>query len=454
MLGGSSRSNQCRVLGLLIIGASLLVLDVPAAAPLRAAALRSLEPGARTAAHRSGARAVDRRGTPLRVIISRTGLETHEPTLGIGRSGSVFTVAYQSSIVGIDVLRSNDLGRSWEVVSPKLASQVNSHLLSVDPYIYVDELTGRIFTIDLTVACSYMSFSDDGGGSWTTNPLACGRPVNDHQTLFAGPPVSSEVEGYRNVIYYCFNDMLESNCSKSLDGGLTFSSTKAPAYPRSCGGLHGHGVVGPRGEVLLPMAWCGEAYLAISRDEGDTWTRTRVAPGLAHLDPSVAVDSKGNIYYAWQGQNRLAYLAISRDGGKSWSRPMMIAAPGVEGVNLLTLDVGRPGTVGFAYMGTQNASPSRMKWYGYVGVSTNILRGRPLFRTAQVNNSQRPFKNGECGPGRCGEAVLDFIDVVVDDQGFPWAVFVDACVASCEPDQPTEATEGVVAYLRKDSKRP
>ena len=68
---------------------------------------------------------------------------------------------------------SND-GKSWKDVTPNLGG-VGTHVLSMDPYIHIDEATQRIFNIDLTVACSILSFTDDRGKSWTTNPLACGE---------------------------------------------------------------------------------------------------------------------------------------------------------------------------------------------------------------------------------------------------------------------------------------
>jgi len=446
------RSLQTVRRGLLTIalcgGALVLVVTGQARSTLALGASEAarLQEAGRTVAHYEGGKPVHGARPIARALLSRTGFETGEPTLGLDANGSVFTVAWETSLA-IDVLRSDTGGRSWNVVSPTFGDDVRRHLLTVDPYLYLDRRTKRLFTVDLTTACSYLSFSDDGGASWTTNPLACGRPVNDHQTLFAGPPVTSDPTDYANVVYYCFNDTLASSCSKSLDGGMTFALTGSPAFPHSgCGGLHGHGVVGPRGEVLLPMSRCDEPYLAISRDEGDTWKRVRIARTGSHPDPSVAVDSKGNIYYAWQSLNRQPYLSISRDGGRTWSKPIMIATTGVRAVNLLTIDVVEPGRIGFAYMGTPDVTPP-WRWFGYIGMSEDVLARKPLFHTAVANPTDRPFKRGSCGPMRCGEAVLDFLDVVLDGSGMPWATFVDACIASCKLDDSQEEHEGVVAYL-------
>jgi len=392
-------------------------------------------------------------------------------------------------------MRSKDRGDSWEVVSPKIGTR-NAQLLSLDPYTYVDlppddKDLSRVFTIDLTVACSYVSFSDDGGASWLTNPLVCGRPVNDHQTLFGGPPVTSTTIGYPNVIYYCWNDIASSSCQKSLDGGLTFTVTGAPVFPGEnadnqdpgfygvpglCGGLHGHGFVDNKGVVYLPREYCREPWLAISHDEGLTWDKVLVskkvgAGNLGDVDPSVAVDKAGNIYYAWIGNDRLPYLATSTNGGKDWSEAMMIAPPGVNEANLPSLSVGGNGKVAVAYMGTENGPGKpfptvecnavqdqlgcpepeeyeKTTWNGYTTITANALAKNPVFYSNTVNNKKDPLIRGACGPGRC-KAVLDFIDVVIDRTGTVWSAWVDGCIAICTTTGPNNlGSDGVIGSLK------
>ena len=188
-----------------------------------------------------------------------------------------------------------------------------------------------------------------------------------------GPPVTSTTIGYPNIIYYCWNDIASSSCQKSLDRGLTFPVAGSPVFPGEdienedeghygvrglCGGLHGHGFVDNKGVVYLPREYCREPWLAISRDEGLTWERGLVvkkvgAGNLGDVDPSVAVDKQGNIFYSWIGNDRLPYLATSKDGGKTWSKPMMIAPPGVNEANLPSIVLGGNGKVAIAYMGNR-----------------------------------------------------------------------------------------------------
>lgn len=433
-----------------------------------------------------------------RIVIDKAAIGSGEPTLGVTNEGNIFYTAIQSN-TRVEVLRSTNDGERWEVVSPKFPNGRNAQLLSFDPYLWVDDAEGidRIFTIDLTVACAYLSYSDDEGETWVTNPLACGRPVNDHQTLFSGPASISLTVSFPHVVYYCWNDVATSSCTKSLDGGITFLPTGSPAFPGvdpnaedpgidpgkpwdpkgQCGGLHGHGHVSLDGTVYLPKGHCGQPWLAISKNEGATWEVVQVAKnGVAHHEASVATDRKGNIYYAYSARNRMLYLVVSRDGGKSWTKPMMVAAPDVNETNLPSIDVGGVGKVAMAYMGTTNSPgfpfpvspgtttnpdcfvaqlpcppPEEYKnttWHGYVTVTRNALAKEPVFYSTTVNDKRDPLKRTTCGPGRCGLTILDFIDVTIAPDGQVWSSWTDACVFACaQGGDQDSGNESVVGRL-------
>lgn len=452
-------------------GAAIVVAMMLVAAIGAQAEQTERSSGGRAVASRDGKRA----GAP-RLPVARTysvGMHALEPTLGLTPGGTVFYAAagfeFAGRLPGTQILRSDDGGKTWENTSPRVLGQ-NTMPLTLDPYVYVDRDidgdTGRVFTIDLTLACSYMSFSDDKGESWITNPLSCGRPVNDHQTLFSGPPATSTPVGYPNLLYYCWNDVGSSSCSKSLDGGITFVPTGAPAFegfePGNedpgffgqsgfCGGLHGHGAVGPDGTVYLPREYCGKPMVAISNDEGRTWIRVEVSKkirstsqpreGAAH--PSVAVDKKGNVYYMWIGaEDRLAYLSVSKNGGESWSRPVVVNPPGLKETNLPQITARGKGKIALVYYGSTNSPFPRCgldctpkdyektTWNGYLTMSANALGKNPLFLTGTVNNPKDPLIRQRCGPGRCQWA-YDFIDVEIGNDGVPYGAFVDGCMDEC-----------------------
>lgn len=425
--------------------------------------------GGKAVAHYAGGKRI--KGTLARrapkAQLSRLDHGAGEPTIAFNKKGDAFVPAAEIALRNtVDVMRSQDNGRTWKNVSPQLGGE-NVHATTLDPYVWNDERTGRIYTIDLTVACSILSWTDDAGKSWTTNPLACGVPVNDHQTLFGGAPaLDRPADLYESVLYYCWNNVASSYCSKSIDGGLTFTATGSPAYEGAgedgfCGGLHGHGVVGPDGTVLLPREYCNRAYLAISKDEGMTWTRVRVAkmPTSGGSDTSVAVDKAGNIYYMFvSGKNALPYITVSKNDGKSWSKPMQVGAPGLREANLPTIDALGPGKIAFAYMGSENVKIterdgeqtrdySTATWNGYIGMSANATSKKPVFYTGTANDKRDPIYRQKCGPGRCG-AVFDFVDIEIAPDGTPWAPFVDACVTICAQGAPgNDGDEGITGRL-------
>jgi hypothetical protein len=456
--------------------------------------------------------------TDVHPCLVETGFRAFEPTLGIGPDGALFVDAFTADPVRDapafpEVVRTTDHGTTWERVSPQLAG-TNSHPTSEDPYLYVDKDTGRVFSIDLlpTIMCAEISFSDDAGTTWTTTVGGCRHA--DHETVFAGPPVTSHPSGYPNVVYYCSESDgaslygLASACSKSLDGGLTWLPTGAPAFfddpsagpgdygiPGNCGPPHGHGFVGRDGTVYLPRGWCGQPWLAISKDEGATWRRVRVAhngmaltdAGIWEHEAGIVADAEGNLFYTWVGRDRLPYLAVSRDGGTTWSDPMMVAPPGVKETALPGIDVGPDGRVAIVYIGSTDSQGAPfiecpgltddpagcatglvnlsfavrddvntryrdVTWNGYITVSLDPMANAPTFISTSVNDPDNPLARGLCGPNpyRCEEG--DFVDVVVGPDGTPWAAFVDGCVTACvhpssDADKHGNANQGVVGRL-------
>ena len=330
---------------------------------------------------------------------------------------------------------------------------VSTHAISQDPYLYVDHANDidRIFDIDLNLGCNEISYSDNNGALWVTNPIACGEPVNDHQTVFSGKPVTSTLTPlYPKVVYYCFNKLAYTDCTKSLDGGITWIPTANTGNPE-CSGLNGHGLADSRGWIYIPYAGCANRpTIAMSKDEGATWTNIHVAPTLPINggDPSLAIDSKNNLYYLWNDQDRRVMLSVSKNAGKTWSTPLNVTAPGVKATNLATLTVGAPGKVAIAYYGTTMTPGKGAFWNGYLASGVDVLGGNPTFYTATINDPKHAYKVDSCGPGRCGR-VLDFIDVEIAPDGAPWAAFVDACAAGCEQTkvESIHDNEGVIGTL-------
>jgi hypothetical protein len=383
-----------------------------------------------------------------------------EPTIGVTADGVVF------SDLQTKVVRSKDQGRTWEEVTPP------GHVTSLDPYLYVDKGTSRVYKSDLAGTCQLLSWSDDRGETWTSAPAACN--MSDHQSLTAAKPVSSTTVGYPHVLYSCSQTLgyngysMASGCDKSLDGGLTWVPTGTLPFsnpspygvgPGSgdsgidgvCGGNAGQAHAGPDGTLYIARGWCGQPWLAVSRDEGLTWTRTQVAkngmntsvsggfglvaPGSGQSDheASVVTDGRGGVYVVWMALDRLPYLAVSRDGGATFGPPLRLSAPGVREAWGPALDVDSRGRLAVAYMASKDSpgapwtgSYAGTTFTGWVSVVERPLDRAPVVVAGPASAPDAPFVRGACGPGRCNSAVLDFIDVAMGPRGDAWASFVDS----------------------------
>ncbi|MCA1824989.1 MAG: glycoside hydrolase, partial [Frankia sp.] len=452
---------SARRIGLAVVGvAAFGSFCAASAAPARGPAFVST-----AVAHYPGGVVAKVKHRP-RIELYKTGFTgAGEPTIGVAKDGAIY------ADVMTKVVRSTDRGRSWRDVSP-------GHATSLDPYLYVDKTTQRVFKSDLLGTCQALSWSDDRGESWTTAPAACNQ--SDHQTIYAGKPTLSPLtSGYPNILYNCSQTVgyngfsTASGCAKSLDGGTSWTPTGTFAFndpspygaaadsgdsgiPAHCIGDIGPIFVGTDGTLYVSRGWCGQPWLAASTDEGLTWTRTQVAkngmsttvdggfglvaPGSGQSDHEAAVvaDRNGNVFVMWVALNRLPYIAVSRDHGKTWGPPLMVGAPGVNEAWGPALDIDDRGAVAFTYIGTRNSpgkpwtkSYSDTTWSGYLGRIDKPLTARPLIFSGPVSPlSTYPLVQGACGPDRCNEGVLDFVDVIFGPDHTMWGAFVDTANAS------------------------
>jgi hypothetical protein len=407
-----------------------------------------------------------------------------EPTIGVNARGAALypsikfdgPAGFPKTLVYV----TKDNGTTWSDRTPTVGNMVASDPTSEDPYVYADPVTGRIFNLDLYIGCSNMQYSDDDGMTWVTNPITCGIPVNDHQTLAAGPAVPPLVSNpvFPRVLYYCVNQLAGSTCTHSLDGGLTWldpaqafggpqASGESGPHVDQCGGLNGHVYASEKsGTVFLP-AGCGVAEVARSTDNGVTWTDIVVdkTVGFDGHDGSVAADANGTVYYFWLDGRTLPRLSVSHDDGLSWGPALNVTAPGVTTAKYPAITAGLGGRVAFLYVGstvthgaaydagcrdpplcTQGAKyPAELHnatWNGYITFSLDASSPNATFATVMANSAADPLARGYCS-GRCyksgGNGMFDFLDIETQPvTGQVWASLVDLCTDKCASPSGTD----------------
>ncbi|HJQ93284.1 MAG TPA: hypothetical protein VJ874_03240, partial [Candidatus Thermoplasmatota archaeon] len=116
-----------------------------------------------------------------------------------------------------------ELDGSFTDVTPLLDAMTGQTL---DPFMVGDPATGRIYVSQLA-QCLRLSWTDDGGESWTTNPAACAGPEQHHQKIAVGPgptPLARTVHvATMNLASWLTTDELVIVHSRSLDGGVTWT---------------------------------------------------------------------------------------------------------------------------------------------------------------------------------------------------------------------------------------
>lgn len=385
--------------------------------------------------------------------LATTGWDTYEPSLGVTGAGNLFlypsfrapseTLEPAAQFLGLGIMRSTDGGASFDRISaPVAAGQGNYHSHTADPFMYVDPYTDRVFMEDLAMPpfnCANLSYSDDEGATWTNTVGGCA--VWDHVGYGSGPSVLGTAS-YPVVIQRCAITLVlttvaseASGCQKSLDGGATWEAPGDPAFlfgpdglpyvPSTCHGAVHHVHVDHRGWAWLGRDWCGTGpWVALSKDEGATWTRHHVhAEGLDWHDVGVGADAAGTAYAFWISRDNRPLLAVSLDDGATWSAPMDIAPPGVTAAGNANIAPAGKGKAGFAYAAEVD---------GMTGVHPILAAGfgldtsSPMFHSAIVGTA---VNDGTCSGGLC-DGQGDFTDATVGPDGTVWGSYAAPDVAA------------------------
>lgn len=396
----------------------------------------------------------------------------YEPPVAVNSQGTAFYAVYSevadgqlpASLSQVRIVRSRDDGMSWRDVTPRIAGR-DSIPLAFDPILHHDPLTDRVFFAYTYAGCMEVLWTDDEGASWDRHPAACASVVNDHETLFTGPPPDGTGSGYPSVTYLCSNQMVvpTAHCATSGDGGRTWTPSRPIPAPVATYGtdegcqtpanIHGHGEASQAdGTAYIPYTYCGTMYVARSQDGGNTWENVVVdgSAGALHHEAAVGTDSRGNVYVTWVGADFQPRLAYSTDGGRTWSDPVDIAAPDATMAtpHYAGLAGGDEGRIAVHYLATEAAgeTPDQVDadaaWHSYVAFLPDALSEQPVVATTTSDPPGDPIHRGPCdGPGYRCPAMSDYFDLTTDPStGRVWASFADVCTEECPDGDGTSAT--------------
>ena len=401
-----------------------------------------------------------------------TGHDGSEPNVGVTKAGSVFVTA------GEEVLRSRDRGETWETVWVLGLEAVGAPvdpIFNSDPMLWVDPVTDVVYNDPMwpTLACSALVSSKDDGDTWFERYGVCHPPPMDHQRLGSGlpgpkaPPLAGVL--HPTVLYQCYNQIVESVCAMSYDGGLTWAAhaVVANAARDGCGGTTGSPRAGPDGTVAVPM-WCdAPGVVGFSEDNGLTWRLSRLpdpdGPGWG--DPSVAWTPDGTVYVAWSDGGYMHYLARSRDKGATWDGPWRLAPPDVGTTVFGAIATGADGRLGALLIGTRedlddpSVAPDDTRWHAYLVTTQDAGAPVPTFVSRQVTPDEDPVQvgcvwlRGFTVPGSECRNMADFIDAAMAPDGTFYGVYTEGCTEGCAGNadaKPEDSRNAEIALVRLD----
>jgi hypothetical protein len=379
--------------------------------------------------------------------------------LAVGQTThSVFMVDLSGYCVTIDISR--DYGETFS--SNRLGCEANPGVIDDRPWVAADE-TGGLTNVYMNVnndtgclvtpapGCSivFVKSTDDGGAN---TPADFAASQCNAGTMLLTPGVTSSPAS-------ACPDPSDPNFV--IAGPVTVDTSSSSPYWHSLYIPFERNVGGNDFQL----------WVAISRDQGQSWTQHEVADLGAHdpanIFPELTVDQGGNLYYTWsqahtydpntpadEGETDVYYV-YSTDGGASWSAPIDLTKQTGDSAVFPWMVAGSPGKVdlvyykansglnpNIAYYNSQGQScdpstqptgcyPNTTQWNTYFAQSQNALNPGANFRTVQI--SPHPIhQGGICTQGiacqSSGEQnrdLLDFFTVDVDHTGAAYVTWAD-----------------------------
>jgi len=208
----------------------------------------------------------------------------------------------------------------------------------------------------------------------------------------------------------------------------------------------------------LPNRSCGgQAAVTVSKDNGITWA-VKPVPGSSTtgflVDPSVGVGTNNvgkpgaqvsnTIYLGYQASNSHARVAVSRDQGNTWTNDQDVGAPfGLVNTTFPELVAGDDNRAAYAFYGTTVAGNYTAQatflqsapWHLYIATTFD---GGVSWTTVDATPNDPVQRGSICNLGTTtcmrtpnDRNLLDFMDETVDAQGRTLVGYPDGCVGAC-----------------------
>ena len=366
-----------------------------------------------------------------------------EPSIGANwNTGNTMFQAYT------DTIRYSFIDQTSPATVNYRSSRGLNQLISLDPIMFTDPITGRTIAGQLIAAggSQLTAISDDDGETWTST-ITAGGPVQgvDHQSINGGPPNPTvigrqPITAYPHMVYYASQQIAYGSIATSLDGGLTFGSAVPMWTLAQCSGLHGHVRVAPDGTVYVPNKNCGgKASVAVSTDNGLTWSIRQIPSSSAgDNDPTIGIGAGGRLYVAYTASDKHPRIATSDDRGLTWRDDFDLGTTfGITASVFPTAVAGDNDRAAAFFLATDSTAPGdptgddagtpyKGTWYPYIATTCDGGKTWTTVRAGNVAQQGVVCTSGTTCPSGTRN-LLDFNGMTVDRRGRILAGYADGC---------------------------